>query len=160
VSERRHSYLPSWRLILGTAATALVTSISLALSHPATMDVDGQRVVSDVGPVTVGGVAYLPIRAVSEATGVMTSYDAATGTVTLRRGTDVLVVRAGRTRAILNGHAVELKHAPFAVHGRMMVRGADVATLLASNVKYDARRGRIDVRTPGAVVAGVPDGSN
>jgi hypothetical protein len=38
-----------------------------------------------------------------------------------------------------------------------MVRGSDVALALASAVKYDAVRGRIDVRTPGAVVAGVPD---
>jgi hypothetical protein len=157
VRQLQHNHFPSWRLIAGTTATALLCSTWLAMSRPATMDIDGQRVVSDVAPVTVGGVAYLPIRAVGEAAGALATYDAAAQSVTLRRGSDVLTMRANQTRAILNGRTVELKHAPFAVHGRMMVRGADVAMILASNVKYDARHGRIDVRTPGAVVAGVPD---
>jgi hypothetical protein len=121
------------------------------------MDIDGQQVLSDVSPVTAGGVAYLPIRAVSDAAGAVTTYDAASGSLTLRRGTNTLTMNVGARRAMLNGRAIELSHAPFAVHGRVMVRGVDVAMMLASNVKYDARRGRIDVRTPGAVVAGVPD---
>ncbi len=133
--------------------------MSLASSQPASMDIDGQHLISDVAPVTAGGVAYLPIRAVSDAAGAVTSYDAADGSLTLRRGTDTMTMKVGDRRAILNGRAIELAHAPFAVHGRVMVRGIDVALMLASSVKYDASRGRIDVRTPGAVVAGVPDTS-
>ena len=49
-----HSRLPSWRLIVGTAATALVASLSLAFSRPAVVNLDGQRVISDVAPVTAG----------------------------------------------------------------------------------------------------------
>jgi hypothetical protein len=63
----------------------------------------------------------------------------------------------GKRDATLDGRPVRLAHAPFVVHARAMVRAADVSAVLASNVRYDARRGRIDVRTPGAVVAGVPD---
>jgi hypothetical protein len=121
------------------------------------MDIDGQRVVSDVAPVTAGGVAYLPIRAISEAAGATASFDAESRTLIVRRGTESLRMTIGNRRAIFDGHAIELAHAPFAVHGRVMVRGVDVATILGSAVHYDARRGRIDVRTPGAVVAGVND---
>ncbi len=149
--------LPSWRLILGTAGIALTASLSLALSQPAILDVDGQRVVSDVAPVTLGTVAYLPLRAVAEAAGAATTFDARTNALTIRRGTDVLTMTIGDRSATLDGHPVMLKTAPFTVHGRAMVRGADVALALSSAVKYDAVRGRIDVRTPGAVVAGVPD---
>jgi hypothetical protein len=149
--------LPSWRLIAGTAGIALTASLSLALSQPAVLDVDGQRVVSDVAPVTTGSVAYLPLRAVAEAAGAATSFDARTNELTVRRGTDVLTMKIGERAATLDGRAVQLKNAPFTVHGRAMVRGADVALALSSAVKYDAVRGRIDVRTPGAVVAGVPD---
>ena len=77
--------------------------------------------------------------------------------MTVRRGTDVLTMKVGDRSATLDGRPVELKSAPFTVHGRAMVRGSDIALALSSAVKYDAVRGRIDVRTPGAVVAGVPD---
>jgi hypothetical protein len=149
--------LPSWRLILGTAGIALTASLAVALSQPAILDVDGQRVVSDVAPVTSGNAAYLPLRAVIEAAGAVAGYDPKTSTLTVRHGTDVLSMKIGDRRATFDGRPVELKTAPFTVHGRAMVRGADVAMALGSAVKYDAVRGRIDVRTPGAVVAGVPD---
>jgi hypothetical protein len=141
----------------GTALIALTASLSLALSQPAILDVDGQRVVSDVSPVTTGSVAYLPLRAVSEAAGADTTFDTRTDQLTVRRGTEVLTMKIGDRSATLDGRAIELKSAPFTVHGRAMVRASDVALALASAVKYDTARGRIDVRTPGAVVAGVPD---
>jgi hypothetical protein len=149
--------LPSLRLILGTASIALTASLALALSQPAVLAVDGQRVVSDVSPVTAGNVAYLPLRAVTEAAGAETTFDAHTNQLTVRRGTEVLTMKLGDRNATLNGRAVQLKTAPFTVHGRAMVRSTDIALALASAVKYDAARGRIDVRTPGAVVAGVAD---
>jgi Copper amine oxidase N-terminal domain len=149
--------LPSLRLILGTAGIALTASLALALSQPAVLAVDGQRVVSDVSPITTGNVAYLPLRAVTEAAGAETTFDAHTSRLTVRRGTEVLTMKLGDRNATLNGVAVQLKTAPFTVHGRAMVRGTDIALALASAVKYDAARGRIDVRTPGAVVAGVAD---
>jgi hypothetical protein len=149
--------LPSLRLIVGTAGIALTASLALALSQPAILDVDGQRVVSDVSPVTQGNVAFLPLRAVTEAAGAETTFDKATSELTVRRGTSVLTMKVGERAATLDGRPIELKTAPFTVHGRAMVRGADIALALASAVKYDAARGRIDVRTPGAVVAGVAD---
>ncbi len=149
--------LPSWRLLVGTAGIALTASLALALSQPAVLDVDGQRVVSDVSPVTSGGVAYLPLRAVSEAAGAATSFDPRTDKLTVRHGTAVLTMKIGDRRATFDGRPIVLEHAPFTVHGRVMMRSSDVALALASAVKYDVVRGRIDVRTPGAVVAGVPD---
>jgi hypothetical protein len=143
--------------MVGTAVVALTASLAVALSQPAILDVDGQRVVSDVAPVTTGSVAYLPLRAVSDAAGAATSFDARTDELTVRRGAAVLTMKIGERRATLDGRPVLLAHAPFTVRGRAMVRGSDIALALASAVKYDAVRGRIDVRTPGAVVAGAPD---
>lgn len=149
--------IPSWRLIAATATVAFVASVSMALSKPATIDVDGQRLVSDVGPVTAGGVAYLPLRAVADAAGAQISFDTRTGTIVVRRNGTALRMKVGDRRAVLDGHPIELAHAPFTVQGRAMVRGADIALALNSAVRYDPQRGRITVRTPGAVVAGVPD---
>jgi hypothetical protein len=151
--------VPSGRLIVATAATALVASLSLALSTPATISVDGQRLASDVSPVTTPGGAYLPLRAIADASGAQTTFDAATGEVIVHRGTDVLVMRAGTPHAVMNGHAITLAHAPFTVHGRLMVGSATVADAFGSTVRFDAKHNRVAVRTPGVVVAGAADDS-
>ena len=143
-----------------TLGIALTASLALAVSKTAIVNVDGQRLVSDVAPVTAGGSVYLPLRAVTEAAGARTSYDERTGDLLIRRGADTLRMRVGDRHATLNGAPIELSNAPFTVRGRAMVRGTDLALALGSAVKYDARRARIDVRTPGAVVAGAPDDGN
>jgi copper amine oxidase-like protein len=150
-------FLPSLRIVLATAAVALAVSLSLALSTPATISVDGQRLASDVGPVTTAAGAYLPLRAVAEASGAQTSFDAATGAITVRRGTDVLVMHPGSARGNLNGHVVTLAHAPFTVRGRTMVASATITATLGSTVRFDPKHQRVVVRTPGVVVAGAAD---
>ena len=149
--------LPSLRLLLTTAATALVASLAFALSSPATISVDGQRLASDVGPVTTPGGTYLPLRAVADASGAQTSFDGSSGAVTVRRGTNVLVLRAGTARAVLNGHGILLEQPPFTVRGRTMIAAATVNRAFGSQVRFDARRNRVAVRTPGVVVAGAAD---
>ena len=149
--------LPSLRLVASTAAIALAASLALAFSRPVSMQVDGRRIMTDVAPVTVGSEVYLPVRALSAAVGGRTSYDARTGEVTVRRGADTLRLRVGEKRALLNGVPYELGGAPFTVHGRALVRGRDLALAFGSDLSYDAGRGRIDLRTPGGVVAGAPD---
>jgi hypothetical protein len=143
-----------------TFAVALTASLAVAVSRPTIVNVDGQRVVSDVAPVSAGGSIYLPVRAVTDAAGARTSYDERTGDLIVRRGADTLRMRVGDRHATLNGNPIELSHAPFTVRGRAMVPSRDLASALGSSVKYDAGRGRVDVHTPGAVVAGAPDDSN
>jgi hypothetical protein len=149
--------LPSFRLVAGTTAIAAMAALAMAVSRPTIISVDGQRVVSDVPPVSAGDGLYLPLRAVTEAAGARTTYDAQTGDLIVRRGADTLRMRVGDRHASLNGTAIELSKAPFNVRGRAMVRGTDLAQALGSALRYDRRRDRVDVRTPGAVVAGAPD---
>jgi hypothetical protein len=68
-------------------------------------------------------------------------------------------MKLGETVANLNGHRITLAHAPFTVRGRTMVPSAIVAEALGSSVRYDARRARVDLHTPGVVVAPVSDDS-
>lgn len=151
--------LPDLKLVTATAAIATIASLSLAFSTPATMSVDGQRIVSDVSPITTPGHAYLPIRAIAEASGGATTFDAATRTIVVQRGSDILKMKLGERSATLNGQRIALAHAPFTVRGRAMVPSTVVAEAFRSSVKYDARRARVDVHTPGVVVAGAPDDS-
>jgi hypothetical protein len=131
--------------------------VSIAVSTPATMSVDGQRIVADVAPVTTVAQAYLPIRAISEATGGTTTFDDAARTITVRRGRDVLVLKLGEREATLNGKPVILARAPFTVRGRAMVPSSVIADAFGSSVRYDARQAKVDVRTPGVIVAPFPD---
>ncbi len=149
--------VPDGRLIVATFVTALAASLALALSTPATISVDGQRLASDVAPVTTPAGAYLPLRAVSDAAGARTAYDAKSGQITVRRGTDVLAMHIGTTAANMNGHRVTLASAPFAVRGRVLVSSATIARAFGSSVRYDVRHDRVVVRTPGVVVAGAAD---
>ena len=157
MNRHLRNVVPSPRLMAATAVTALVASLSLALSTPATISVDGQRVASDVGPVTTPGGAYLPLRAIADAAGAETSFDPRTGAIAVQRGTEVLVVHVGSTAATRNGKPVTLAHAPFTVAGRTMVATTTIAHAFGSTVRFDAKRGRVDVRTPGVVVAPVAD---
>jgi hypothetical protein len=153
----KHYAPPSLRLLIATAVTALVASVSIALSTPATLSVDGQRVVADVAPVTSGDQAYVPIRALTSASGGDTAFDAATGTITIRHGSDTLEMKLGQRTATLNGAPITLAHAPFVVRGRTMVGSTVVADAFGSKVRYDVKRARVEVRNPGVVVAGAPD---
>lgn len=148
---------PSAKLVIATAAVAVVASLSLAFSRTTTVSVDGHRIVSDVPPVTVAKEAYLPIRAVAEGLGAEARYDAASGDVDFIHGADHLRVRIGSTHATLNGQPMTLKHAPFMVRRRAMVATAVIARALGSSVRYDNRTAHIDVTTPGVVEAGAPD---
>jgi hypothetical protein len=150
-------HLPSLRLVLGSTAIATIASLCIAVSTPATMSVDGQRIEADVAPVTTVGHAYLPIRAIAEATGGVATFDEGTRTVVVRRGRDVLTLKLGEREARLNGRRIELAHAPFTVRGRAMVPSGVIADALGSSVRYDARHAKVDVHTPGVIVAPFPD---
>ena len=149
-------HLPSFRLLTATAVIALIASLALAVSTPATIVMDGQRVTSDVAPITTPSGAYLPLRAVAEAAGAETSFDAVSRTVIVRRGGETLRMRVGSRDAMLDGHHITLAHAPFTVRGRTMVASATITHALGSTVSFDRRHDRVDLRTPG-VVAPVGD---
>ncbi len=97
------------------------------------------------------------MRAISDAAGAETSFDPRTGAIVVRRGTDVLVMHVGSAAATHNGKPVTLSHAPFTVAGRTMVATATIARTFGSTVHFDPKRDRVDVRTPGVVVAPVAD---
>jgi len=122
----------------------------MAFSRPAELVIDGQRVASDVPPVTLNRQAYVPLRAVTAGLGAQTRYDKASGTIEVIRGTDRLRMRVGDRSAILNGKRVTLKHAPFTVRGRTMVATRTIERALGPKVRYNPRTATIDVDTSDA----------
>lgn len=150
-------FLPSRRLVAATAFVATIASLFCALGQPAALSVDGQRILSDVPPVTTNGRAYVPIRAVAEGLGGSTSYDVKSGNLVVIHGADVLRMKVGSVNAKLNGNKMTLKRAPFVVRGRAMVSLNVVKRAFGSTVAYDRRERTIDVTTPGVTDAGAQE---
>jgi hypothetical protein len=151
---------PGWLTVATTGVIALVVSLMLTLSRPIELRVDGQRLVSDVPPVTTGvsELVYVPLRPLGEALGADTKYADKSGDIEVVRGDQTLHLKVGSTNATLNGMPMTLHHAPFRVRGRVMVGLKAVARAFGVRVNYDKRTARIDVNTPGVIEAGAqPD---
>jgi hypothetical protein len=152
---KSRSLLPSRNTVVATLVLSSLASVLAAASQPASLRIDGQRITSDVPPVTsIKGEAFVPLRVVAETLGAETDYDAKSGTVELSRGKNVLRLRAGENAATMNGKPIVLQHAPFEVRGRMMVALGTIARAFGSKVSYDRPRAKIEVMTPGMVEAG------
>jgi Copper amine oxidase N-terminal domain len=142
------------------AVAALFASVLLAFSRPIAMFVDGERVDSDVPPITTASErAYVPLRSMADALGAETEVDSKSGVIHVVLGTQSLRVRVGDTHATLNGISFTLKHAPFRVRARVMISLDAVARALHVHAKYDPRNARIEVVTPGIGQAPNPQGA-
>ncbi len=139
-----------WRSLVVLVVCALGISSLLAFSRPIVMLVDGERVDSDVAPVTTGNAkAFVPLRSVADALGAETEVDGKSGKISVVLGGQTLQLRVGDTHASLNGMPFTLKHAPFRVRGRVLISLDAVARALNVRASYDPREARIEVVTPG-----------
>lgn len=139
-----------WRGFVLTGAAALALSWLIAFSTPTLMFVDGERVDSDVAPVTTANAkVFVPLRSVADALGAETEVEGKSGKIDVTLGGQSLEVRVGDTRARVNGMPLTLKHAPFRVRGRVLISLEAMAHALNVHANYDPRTSRIEVTTPG-----------
>ncbi|MFY9781547.1 MAG: copper amine oxidase N-terminal domain-containing protein [Candidatus Baltobacteraceae bacterium] len=155
--DARSPRLPSRRSILVTVVAATIASALSSLAHPASLLVDGQRMISDVPPVTTPHDAYVPLRVIAETLGADTNYDAKTGSIELVHDNDTLRLRIGERTATLNGSKLTLKKAPFTVRGRAMVSLNVIERAFKTKVVYDGGHAKIDVLSAGLIEAGAQD---
>jgi hypothetical protein len=140
----------TWQSVTLTAVAALSASALLAFSRPATMMVDGERVESDVPPITTASDrAFVPVRTIADALGAETIIDPHSGEIDVIRGNQSLRLRLGNIHATLNGMPMTLHHAPFRVRGRVMVALNVVSQAFNVRATYDPRTARIDILSPG-----------
>jgi hypothetical protein len=139
-----------WQTLALLLIAALATSALLAFSRPIVMLVDGERVDSDVAPVTTANAkAFVPLRSIADALGAENEVDPKTGKISVVLGGQALTLRVGETHATVNGVPFTLKHAPFRVRDRVLVSLDAVARALNVRAHYDPREARIEVITPG-----------
>jgi hypothetical protein len=145
---RESALLPDRKLVLATAVIAAGVAAVRAWSHPASLLVNGERVISDVSPVTHAREAFVPLRAVGESLGARITYDPKTGIIEVVRGEDDLRMHAGEHVASLNGNRMTFTRAPFELRGRTMVSLSVIAKAFGSNVYYDTAHAKINVVSP------------
>jgi hypothetical protein len=139
---------PSLRTLVLAVVTATLVSALVAFSRPTDMIVDGQRVISDVPPVTTpGNHVYVPVRSLGAAIGAQTRVDGQN--VYLERGGQSLRLRANDVHASLNGMPFTLKHAPFRVRGRMMIGLKALVRIFGVRASYNDWTASVQVMTPG-----------
>jgi hypothetical protein len=143
-------------MLMAVAFAALLVSGLLALSRPVEMLVDGERIESDVPPVTTSvGKVFVPVRSIADALGAQTQPGEGDRRIDIVRGNQSLRLKVGETRATVNGMPLTLKHAPFRVRGRVMVELKAVVSAFNVRAIYDSRTARIEVLTAGIGQAGV-----
>lgn len=139
---------PAWQTVALTAIVALAVSALLTFSRPAEVFVDGQKVETEVPPVTVSAdKVFVPLRSIADALGARTELDEPTGRIYVIRANQSLRMKLGDRAATLNGMPMTLGHEPFRVRGHVMIGLSSIARVFSVRATYDPRSGRINVVT-------------
>ena len=113
------------------------------------VEVDGRPVqFGAVGPMRVGGRVLIPLRAVSESLGAEVEWNAATRTVSGRKGQREFQLPIGASNATINGASRPLDVPAQILSGTTMVPLRFVAEALGAEVDWNASAQRVVVRAP------------
>ncbi len=104
--------------ILMVSSTVLADSSS---TKKPSLIVLGDIIKTDDAPVIEKGIAYVPIRAVSEALGYDVQYNSKTKIMGLKKGNFSIKLTIGSKNANVNGKKVILDKAPYLINGRAYV---------------------------------------
>ena len=139
---------PRTQTLVITAILAAVCSALLTLSRPVEMLVDGQKVESDVPPVTTSARnIYVPLRSLADALGAETILEG--DKISVVRGTQSLRVQIGSTKGTINGMPFTMHHAPFRVRGRVMIGLKPITEAFGVRANYDSRTARVEILSTG-----------
>jgi len=113
------------------------------LKFPVTFN--GHPVLFDTEPEIVNDRTFVPFRAIFEKMGAGIEYDAATKTITAKRGNTTVKLTIGSDTAYVNGAAKTLSAAPYIKNDRTMVPLRFVGEAFGGSVSYDAATTKIAI---------------
>ncbi len=122
-----------------TAALAAVLAIS-SLQHAAsaqgvTVNVNGQPLTLNPGPIERAGRVFVPLRGIFERLGAAVVY--ASGTINATKGSTTVSLQIGSTQATVSGQSQTLDVAPFIVGATTYVPLRFIAQSLGAQVGYN-----------------------
>lgn len=111
-------------------------------------------VFGEIGPVEVSGRVLVPLRGVLEQAGATVEWSEQARAIRARRGSRLVELAVGESRALVNGEAVRLDVPPMIMRGTTMVPLRFVAEALGASVRESA--GRVEIATQAAPAPSKP----
>lgn len=112
-------------------------SVSVLAADPIKLVVDGNTLSTEVPPVVMEGTTLVPVRAVSDALGGNTRWDAKTRKVTVEFASKTIVLTLDSKTALVNNVPTTMLFAAKVVGGRTMVPIRFIAEAVGADVGYD-----------------------
>ena len=122
---------------------ALVSAASSGIS----VNINGQRLETDVDPIILDGRTMVPLRAIFEALGAEVQWEGDTEKITGKKGDTTVVLYLNNRVAQINGLPENLEVPPTLINNRTMVPARFIAESFGANVKWDERTKTVDVTT-------------
>lgn len=143
-----------------TAAAVLAGMAALsapACAAPIAVTVDGTPVgFQGTQPAEVQGSVLVPLRGVFEALHAQVSYNSATRIISAQKGTTLVVLPLGSTRATVNGQAQTLSQPAQTVSGTTLVPLRFVAQAFGAFVEWHAATSTVEIKTQDPHLASLP----
>jgi len=132
-------------LTLAVAGSGLTNAAQAAT----TVRLNGQPLATSVPPVNMNGRTLVPMRDIFEALGANVNYNPVTRGISATRGTTKVDLQIGNRMAMLNGRSMTLEQAPMIRRGSTLVPLRFVSESLGANVRWNAARQVVAIRTDG-----------
>ena len=108
-----------------------------------TVTYNGKKIAFDQIPVIEEGRTLVPLRAIFETFGAQVSWDAATSTVTAKKGDTEVKLTIDNKTAYKNGKAIELEVPAKIINGRTLVPVRFVSDCFDVKVEWDSNLSRV-----------------
>lgn len=154
---------PADRPILISAPADLLRDVTADRTLPEAIQMDGQAITFDQGPMIVAANLMVPLRAIVEAAGGKVTWEDATRTVTVRIGdrTATFVIGEGEAELIQDGYRylqrnmLKMNHGPVLVGGRTLI-SADALTSILGLQERPGTPGVLNLVRPYPASPGAP----
>jgi hypothetical protein len=147
------------QLVVYNRAGYNVASKSFPLSSGVTVTLDGKLQSYDQPPVIRQGNMLAPLRAIFESMGANVSWDAATQTVTGRKGDTIVTLRIGDRKVMRNGQTLELEVPAQLINGFTMAPVRFIGEAFGGELQWDGKSRSVLIKTGSKVSAAVQHGS-
>ena len=122
-------------------------SLVLVGTPPITIEIDGQRLHTEVPPIILQGRTMVPLRAIFEALDTDVEYDAETRQITGTRGATRIELTVDSTQATVNGEGVILDAPATVMEGRTLVPVRFIAESTGQEVDWEPRTRTVLITT-------------
>lgn len=170
------TYVSDWKMSLGDTLDALEMSLDdfFAGQYMYLCDEEGKRFITekvttidlfvdkwdvnrmklDVPPEVKNQRTMVPVRAVGEAIGADVEWVQEEQKVVMTRAGSTVTMTLDSTTATVDGKAVEMDVAPYAINGRTLLPARYVAEFFGQNVEWDGKKYRVLITENKSAVEG------